>query len=271
MKLNYLSCRINFRQNASSNNEYKNLYKLVFESLLLELEILNESRTGYEGRTLSICFEDLLPSLRIGRQGFFEALEWLDKEGYIQYVKGINRYHAGYVVLLHLPEIKEKNNPEVVIMDSGSIAVSYRTATEPLQNCYETATGPLLQNPPPHPPIEVKNNINTSSQPAGARTREGQFIPSNITLEENEMADLIGAYGEEKTVKALMKVSQLKRKNGGRLDKSDFHNVVSWALQQVEVDERQAQTLGQQTPIRHSTGPIQPGSYLPRAKSRKPD
>lgn len=258
MRLDYLSCRSNFRLNAPVSEGYKGVHKLVFESLILELELVNQTRSGNEARTVSVSFEVLVPELRIGRAAFFAALDWLDQAGYIQLIKGINRHQSGYIRMLNLAEISE----ETYTISSSSIAVSVGTTTELLENRYRTATGLLDTNPPPHPPIEEKNNINTTATTAAAEA-EGVVFPENISLEDWQISSLMKKEPVAVLNEALFMLSGIKAAKGTRMP--DYYCLTDFVI--TSAKKRMSQ------PARADPAPlpVSVSGILPRPRSKQPD
>ncbi len=125
---NYPATRLRFRREAPLLPDYCAHCKLVFDVLLEELELKNLNRIDAQGRSFSPDYDQIREVMRIGKKRYYETLEWLHENEFIQYVKG-NRYNDGYIRIAHLDELQALN-PEVLP----------RTQTEPRENSDETQT-----------------------------------------------------------------------------------------------------------------------------------
>jgi len=220
MQLDYFSCRMAFREKAPGTDGYKASYKLIFDTLLEELEVLNAYRPNNVTRTFTPTFEQLQPIIRSGKKNYYEALNWLDKHGFAQYVKGENQNALGYLRMLNLPEIP-----------ASSTQVSYRTSTELAWSQHGTYTGTSAEPaPPPHAGAIIDNQIKTGRPAEG-----GYSVPKNIQLSADEETTLLESFGAEKFTAVLLKVSAFKTKNGA-LRQSDYANAISWASRQYDAD-----------------------------------
>lgn len=257
MRLDYSHARMNFHATARSCEGYRPAYRLLFATLIDELETKNQYLSEH-GCMLRVDFEAMIRFTGQNRKTFYEGLNWLHAHGFIGY--GDTNKDTGIMQILCLP-VAGSSAQSVSVTASVPVEMVTATVTGPAPGLVtkvvtdlvtpvvtnpvtklvtpvvtEIVTDPLTgTNPPPHPPIEEKNNILASSI-----TRE-VFVPSNLNLTPEERSDLTGLFGIEKAQRLLAKVSRYRR-DGGRNDKrSDYVQATGWALTQLEEDERQMQ------------------------------
>lgn len=277
MKFDFAAAQRGFWETAPDKPGFKPVYAAMFCGMLSLLE-------DACARSIDIDFMLLHGRTKVSEDAYKLALDWLSEHGFWQYIKGVGRYQKARIyvdVPEAMPVVVAGNSTTVTIIPDvtpefypGKITPCNGVGTGVGNGvCIGDSTGGgmgvgscEIPKIPPHPPIEVNNNINTTSQQANVHTCEGVFVPSNLKahITPDELNDLLGIHGPKRTTMLLAKISCFMR-DKGKLAKSVYSLANGYALKELLAEER----LANQPGLPPTLLPALTTGILPRPKQPK--